>query len=237
MPKSTEDTIFKMLTENTGASILDSGGIYGRNWQRHEGKTLEDFIKQPSAWLEVDIYGEDNVCLSPTVSVFHACRNALELDSYCHEYNAQGTGAFNGDYYGTDTGNCGWLEDHDFRPVGDGFNTYNWNSSHSQVLQGQELERDGDKYVLLQIHGGCDVRGGYTEAKLFKLSGYGDIMSLLVDDCGFSVDDGAGGYLSLDWRGEWVTGDGDAADDDYLLRFARACGDKRVIKGDFFPYS
>ena len=29
---------------------------------------------------------------------------------------------------------------------------------------------DGEPYLLLQIHGGCDVRGGYTDAKLFKPS-------------------------------------------------------------------
>jgi hypothetical protein len=27
---------------------------------------------------------------------------------------------------------------------------------------------DGEPYLLLQIHGGADVRGGYTDAKLFK---------------------------------------------------------------------
>jgi hypothetical protein len=236
MKISTEQTIFEMLTENTGASILDSGSAYGRNWQRNQAITLDDFRNQATAWLEVDIYGDDNVCLSPTVSVFHACVNALELDAYCHDYNSQGTGNFNGDYYGTDNDNCIWLEENNFTPVGDGFNTYNWSSNHSQVMQGQELERDGGKYVLLQIHGGCDVRGGYTAAKLFRLSGYGDLMSLLVDDCGFSVsiDDE---YLSLTWHGEWTTGDGSPADDDYLLKFAKACEGQRVIDGEFYAYN
>ena len=27
---------------------------------------------------------------------------------------------------------------------------------------------NGEEYLLLQIHNGCDVRGGYTDAKLFK---------------------------------------------------------------------
>ena len=50
------------------------------------------------------------------------------------------------------------------------FNTYNGDSDLSQVLQGSWLEMDGEPYLLLQIHGGCDVRGGYTDAKLFKPS-------------------------------------------------------------------
>ena len=52
----------------------------------------------------------------------------------------------------------------------DTFNTCNGDSDLSQVLQGAWLEdADGDSYLLLQIHGGCDVRGGYTDAKLFKV--------------------------------------------------------------------
>jgi hypothetical protein len=236
MKKSTEQTIFEMLTENTGRALCDSGDAYGRNWQSNQVKTLDDFRAAPSATLEVYI-SEKYVDLTPTVSVFHACVNALELDSYCQEYNAQGTGNFNGDYYGTDNDNCEWLTENGFSPVGEGFNTYNWNSNHSQVMQGQELERDGEKYVLLQIHGGCDVRGGYTAAKLFKLSGYGDIMSLLCDDCGFSVSVGDDEYLSLDWHGEWSDADGSTPDDDYLRRFAEAAGNKAVIAGDFYAYN
>jgi hypothetical protein len=48
------------------------------------------------------------------------------------------------------------------------FNTYNGESELSQILQGSWIELDGYQYVLLQIHGGCDARGGYTNAKLFK---------------------------------------------------------------------
>jgi hypothetical protein len=47
------------------------------------------------------------------------------------------------------------------------FNTYNWDSDLSQVLQGSWIDIGGQQYLLLQIHNGCDVRGGYTDAKLF----------------------------------------------------------------------
>ena len=48
------------------------------------------------------------------------------------------------------------------------FNTYNGDSDLSQVLQGSYLEINDEEYIMLQIHGGCDVRGGYTNARLFK---------------------------------------------------------------------
>ena len=38
-----KELIYKMLTENTGVHMLDSGGAYGRNWERNQVKTIEDF--------------------------------------------------------------------------------------------------------------------------------------------------------------------------------------------------
>ena len=43
MQKTIEQTIFDMITENTGTHMLDSGGVAGRNWQRNKEKTLADF--------------------------------------------------------------------------------------------------------------------------------------------------------------------------------------------------
>jgi hypothetical protein len=48
------------------------------------------------------------------------------------------------------------------------FNTYNGDSDLSQILQGSWLTINDEPYLLLQVHGGCDARGGYTNAKLFK---------------------------------------------------------------------
>ena len=35
------------------------------------------------------------------------------------------------------------------------------------MIQGTWLDFNGREYLLLQIHQGCDVRGGYTDARLF----------------------------------------------------------------------
>jgi len=55
-----------------------------------------------------------------------------------------------------------------------GFNTYNGDSDLSQTLQGSTLTINDEYYYLIQIHGGCDVRGGYTDAKLFACDIYSD---------------------------------------------------------------
>ena len=79
-------------------------------------------------------------------------------------------------------------------------NTYNHESNLSQVLQFTAIKLLGEHYVILQIHGGCDVRGGYTDARLFKLDNeycccdrgflnpedvYGTIDGIKVDNCYF----------------------------------------------------
>ena len=232
-----DDVIAGMLTENTGRSMLDSGGAYGRNWEQNQGKTAEIFRAQAAATLEIYSWERDGVTrydVSPTVNVFHLLHHALDLDDLCREFNTIEVGNWNGEYYGTDQNQCDWLDERGFNAVGDGFNTYNWASNHSQILQGQELERDGEKYILLQIHGGCDARGGYTDAKLFQLP-HG-IEAVILDHCGFSVDDGNGDYLSLDWSGELIDRDGSGADDDYIAEFCKCAGDVTHLRGDIHEY-
>lgn len=219
--------IASMLTENTGRHLLDSGGAYGRNWERNAGKTVDDFKAAPSAWLEIwkreatDDRPESydvSVCLS----LFHHLRDALDLDRYCHKFNARPVDDWGSDFYGVSRDGQKWLERMGFEAKGDGFNSYNWCANFSQVVQGQKLERDGENYLLLQIHGGCDVRGGYTDAKLFKF--HCDPDYFLYESAGFYVDnpDPDAEGLSLSWSGEWINHDGGCADDDYISAFCKA---------------
>lgn len=237
MRKTLDQTIAAMLTENTGRHFLDSGGAYGRNWEKNQGKDLEYFQSQPSATLEIYTWerdGKTHYDLSPTINVFHFLHHALELDDLCREFNDMEVGNWNGEFCGTDQGQCDWLTENGFEAEGDAYNNYNWNTNLSQVLQFQHLTRDGDDYVLLQVHGGCDVRGGYTDAKLFRLS-HG-IEALLSEDCGFSVETPDGEYLSISCYGtEFIDDNGSPADDEYLERFA-SCAKERYIPGDFYAY-
>ena len=241
-----KQTIYNMLTENTGCHMLDSGGAYGRNWQRNEKKTLQDFENEPAATLEIDTKEDGTMwgCY-PTVNVFHKLTSGLlELDTLCNEYNVLDCNDWNGEFYGTSQDQCFWLEDHCFVTHSESpeeFNTYNWDNNFTQVLQGQFLEHEptGDTYLLLQIHGGCDVRGGYTDAKLFKCNTYSyEHYRILQDDCGFSVEDENGDYITLDWMGEFIDNEGSGADDEYILKFAKLAGVKLgesvTITGDLF---
>ena len=228
-----ELTIAAMLTENTGKSFLDSGGDYGRNWQQNAGKTVEDFRAMPSATAEIYVQeynGETVAEILPCVNIFHLLTGgALQFDDLCRDFNAMPVDDWKGDFYGVSMGGSDWLNACGFEAEGQAFNTCNWAANHSQVMQGQELTREGEhgeeKYLLLQIHGGADVRGGYTDAKLLKLADHAEIYNVLTEDCGFSGDDcSAGDTKSLSWYGEWLNEHGTCADDEDLLAFATACG-------------
>lgn len=164
----TEEVIYGMLTENTGASILDSGGAYGRNWERNQRLSLDDFKKQPEATIDPE-YGD------VSKSLFH------HLNEYL-DYDAPLTAHF--DEFAKTLPDEGWLEVMELwldslgvDPEGGEFysdarwvfNSYNFEYWLPQTIQGATFGLNGQGYLILQIHGGCDVRGGYTKPKVFKL--------------------------------------------------------------------
>lgn len=173
---ATQKLLFEMLTENTGIAMMDSGGENGRMWQRNQKKTVEDFLNEPYATFE-EVGGNevDGWDISPTISVFHNLSEQLELDAICNTFNSKKGDWIDSIYmYG--------INNHQDKMItkflkeganwdGEAWNTYNYNSPLSQILQGRTLEWGNEKYVILQIHGGADVRGGYTNARMFKLRG------------------------------------------------------------------
>jgi len=172
--------IYSMLTENTGTHFLDSGFSNGRMWQRNQNKTIEDFYNEDEERYEFDERYKE---LERSVSVFHFLTNNHEIDEICEGFNKLNTSPENWDcdknVYGVSKEAWKHLQ---LSALSLGseveilhtFNTYNYDSDLSQVLQGSHLEIDGEFYTLIQIHGGADVRGGYTDAKLLKKGYYMD---------------------------------------------------------------
>lgn len=221
-----EQVIFGMMTESTGTHICDSGGGSGRHWQQNQKKAIDDFRNEPQAtlcgrWDDLEI----------TVSLFHKLTSGvIELDEFCRTFNSAPMGNWNSEIYGVDNDQAEWLSVEGFK-VGGSWNTYNWDNNFSQVLQGTDLTRETEygeeHYVLLQIHNGADVRGGYTDAKLFKIGEWFEPFQVVSDDCGFSVEvDGE--WVNLGWHGEWINTDGGCADDDDLAPFLAASKDQPI---------
>lgn len=159
--------IYKMMTQSTGRAILDSGDAYGRNWERNAKKTIEDFINEPKCTLKIEEKG-DTLEPSVSISLFHYLNNVFELDKLCDEFNLIPCENWDSDVYGVSAEGKQFLDDRGATLKGD-YNSSNWDSRLSQVIQYTLVDIDGTDYILLQIHGGCDIRGGYTDAKLFKI--------------------------------------------------------------------
>lgn len=185
----TVEILIEMLTENTGTHFLDSGGASGRHWQRNQ---IRDFDAEPEATLETWLprREDETASWSLTVSTYHFLKARLEYDpertKALHKFSLEG-----------DMENEHWLtcmeewvkklaEDQSKEIAsiyGEGepftVNTYNHDSLLSQVIQYHywserawidRLKRyDRLVYVALQIHGGADVRGGYTEPRVFRV--------------------------------------------------------------------
>lgn len=179
----TKKLIYEMLTECTGKHMCDSGFDSGRHWQRNQKKTIEDFQNEP----EEHIYKEGDY-IYRDLSVFHYL-SELQLDNICNEFNKINTNCQDWDATTNDDnfiyGVCSeaWHELTEFNDVTikTTWNTCNGESDLTQCLQGSNITINDDEYILLQIHNGADVRGGYTDAKLFKLNYDGMIHSYLFE--------------------------------------------------------
>jgi hypothetical protein len=161
--KTAEQVIYEMLTECTGTALCDSGGAYGRNWEKNQGKTLEDFQREPEVFVDRE-FG------TYTISVFHYLTKQLGRDHYCEEFDSANVASkdWDGDTYGVSKAGQAVLDKYNAK-LGNPFNSYNGEDFLSQVIQGTICELLGRSYVLLQLHGGCDVRGGYTDARMFEI--------------------------------------------------------------------
>lgn len=162
-----EQLAYEMLTENTGINLLDSGEYENRHWQQNQKKKIKDFINNP---IVEYIKNEDGELIERNVNVFKYI-TLLELDEVCDVFNEMENNEWydDTDFYGVSEKQAKFLEKISSKiyPV---FNTYNADSDLSQVLQGNHLLINDTEYILLQVHNGCDVRGGYTNAKLFKIT-------------------------------------------------------------------
>jgi hypothetical protein len=157
-----------MFTENTGRHMLDSGGAYGRNWERNQGRDVQSFLDEPEA--SFDVLG-DSWYVSR--STFHFLNDRLT-------YNPKLQAEF--DAVAEDNPDEGWMTVIDTflseqYPDANSLcvNTYNHENTLDQVIQYWQVSTSGDAtspdFVILQVHGGCDVRGGYTAPKLFDSCG------------------------------------------------------------------
>ena len=187
---TTKDVLQRMLKENTGVALMDSGGEYGRNWQRNQDI---DFDSEPQSTF--DEYGV-------TLNVYHwliervqleITQESERLNRMLHAYAPNPQLQDYEDFLNT-VGAKGLYGDGEPMLI----NTCNDECLLSQTLQFALFYVNESPYVALQIHGGADVRGGYTDAYIFALDSYSETSILCYADATLTLKDGS----------EWCTDDG-----------------------------
>jgi len=199
--KTIETEIAVMLKENTGASFLDSGGAYGRNWEHNQ--KIEDFSQQPIMTVEYSKAGYNTISLS----LYHLLTQTLSITKESDKLDKALQRFMNKKEYEE----SGYLEiaeefnEKYLQPRGMNIerfdNTYNHDSILSQDFQFGLITKEGEEYpdfILIQIHGGCDIRGGYTAPRIFAFADFENFVTaqsdieagckctgVYSDDCGY----------------------------------------------------
>lgn len=162
--------VIKMLKENTGKHFLDSGNAYGRNWERNQIREFE--IEKPCN-MEIDNYN-DKINVEVTFNIYHYLVNHLELNQETDYLNKKFNSFIN---LKENKNNCYLtiMELFSVKILNVNYktiNTCNYDNLLSQVIQYVVFKWENEDYIILQIHNGCDVRGGYTKPYIFKITDY-----------------------------------------------------------------
>ena len=157
--------IKEMLVENTGCSILDSGGSYGRGWEKNRHR---NFDKEEAVILEV---WNDEISIQ--YNIYHYLTNFLIISEESEMINKrlQKLISESEESYFQDTDK--FIEQCEAKGyTSQGIkNTYNYDNILSEILQYSILINDNtdEHFIILQVHNGCDARGGYTKPRVFSL--------------------------------------------------------------------
>lgn len=157
----TAEMLASQFTENTGTHFLDSGGAYGRAWQRNQGKVVQDFLNAPSVSID-----HKYQCYS--INMYQWLLSNLTYDSLMQRRFELIIGETNDPHLVDAETFAEKMHDgskYELRT----FNSYNGESLLDGVIQGVLFTHHDQQYIALQIHGGCDVRGGYTAPKMYAM--------------------------------------------------------------------
>jgi len=181
-----------MFKERVGHSIIDSGDYYGRQYERNQKLDLDAEERSTlrfSAWKSGD---EERLSVELSHNTYHWLKERLELNEELNKLMQDEDSPFRKEH--DEDGRASWFELADVFPewlssakdengeeygeckgiYGDGepftINTYNEENCLDQTIQFKyfENERFGS-VIVLQVHGGCDVRMGYTAAQVFTV--------------------------------------------------------------------
>lgn len=165
------NTLTKLCRQNTGSHFLDSGGEYGRHWQR----------PLPTELITIDVDFERNE-LSATINTPVWLPEVYSID----RANNSAFVCFAAKYK-----DMGWTEVIELWAGTKGLQVYRDNTCNTENDLSQNIiwyclsskddwYYDSDALWLIQTHNGCDVRGGYSNPVVVKPQTDGGHLTFVV---------------------------------------------------------
>lgn len=177
---------------DANGKYIGSANGYGRRFEANQGRSFDD---EPSTTIKFEIYN-GKLDISVTHNVYHwlkkRCTLDVKLDKLFHGRFLKEVDADDDKHWMQLMGEFpAWVEKRvvvgtysvakkqpegaEYGKIGGIYgegepmivNTYNGEDMLSQVLQYVYFTWDREEYFVLQIHGGADVRGGYTKPRVF----------------------------------------------------------------------
>jgi hypothetical protein len=173
--RNVNEILKSMFTEKVAHSMLDSGAHYGYKHDQNEGI---DFDSNDTVSFDAPREGETSKDICFTIDAYNYLNGQLTFNEQAEKWNSkirEIRSTCTSDEYPHWTQEVGellkeWADDeNEDITIGEVYNTYNGDSNLSQVLLYSMVQYKDEYYCVLQIHGGCDVRGGYTDAVIFQL--------------------------------------------------------------------
>lgn len=165
-----------MLKENTGQHMLDSGGAYGRQWQRNQTR---DFEKEPVVFEHIDGDRDTGEVkeMWATYNLYWFMQNFLYLDKDTTYLNTKFRKFATSDKMKNEPWeDC--LDEFTKKEKGNReYGEYTYNHG-SECILSQDIiydvmtfpvpDDEECQFICIRIHGGCDARGGFTAPYFFK---------------------------------------------------------------------
>ena len=169
---STERKLAKMFMEGVPRSLVDSGMVYGYNYDYNRENPVWE---QPESRVEFTAYDDGTLDINLQLNTFKLLANQLEYDKEANRKFQKWVKKL----YDADE----WWRDHldEFPAVSrSDFTPERWiidNTCNGDTLLDQQFvysycSKSG--YVIIELHGGCDIRWGYTNPVFFRVDFYND---------------------------------------------------------------
>lgn len=168
-----ENVIDALLKEPIAHHMCDSGGAYGYIYERNQKEGYLKGLNAVGEWTDEELKERT---LEITIPVFDFLKYNLEKDedtielekALFKEFKDNGFEPYEIYEVSNWLKSTDWIEETGITSL-EYTNTYNYEEYLSQTLLYICFSFNGDDYVLLEVHNGCDVRSGYTYPQLFKL--------------------------------------------------------------------